>query len=299
MELSVGLPNLRHYLGLLRRWWWLLVLASLLGAGLGFVFSAQTPPAYQTATYLTVNQIGNPYHPNPGDLGLSQGVAGQYVQLMRSDPFLREVIQQLSLPLSPKELNEKIIGARVLPGTQYLVLVVRDDDPVRAAAIANKMPEILIRRVQEQRAGNVQPVRAEIERELEDARQRVTEASNRLAQLRATPTVGGETLLEEQRLQTDLALYQSVYFGLLGEQRRMRLEQLQAPSAISVAIPAETPTAPVPRETPQIMARFGLLGLLLALGFVAARDFLEGRIRNLGVLRRRSTGSSTSTTSGV
>jgi len=289
VELRVGaLQDFRRYLKLLRRWWWLLVLAPLVGAGIGLVVGLWTPRVYQAATYLVINQIANPYAPNPNiDLGLSQGAAVQYGQLMRTDPFMAEVIQQLGLPLTLKEMNEKIIAVRVLSGSQYLLLVVQDTDPARAALIANKMPEILLRRVQEQRARDVQPVRAEIERELDDARQRVTEASNRLTQIRATPSVGGDTLLEEQRLQTDLALYQSVYFGLLGEQRRMRFEQLHIASAISVAIPAEVPVEPVPRTVAPQMQRFGLIGLLLALGFVVAKDLLDDRFRSLRTLRRR------------
>jgi len=288
MDLSFGLPDFRRYLKLLRRWWWLLVLAPLVGAGIGLVVGLRAPRVYQTGTYLVINQIVNPYAPNPNnDLGYSQGVAAQYGQLMRTDPFLAETIQQLGLSLTIEELNEEIVAVRVLSGSQYLLLSVRDTDPVRAAAIANKMPEILLRRVQEQRARDGQPVRAEIEREFEDARQRVAEASNRLTQLRAIPTVSGDTLLEEQRLQTELALYQSVYFGLLGEQRRIRLEQLQVASAISVAIPAHVPTESLPRAIAPQVQRFALIGLLLPLGFLVAKEVLDDRIRSLRSLRRR------------
>lgn len=290
VELRAGVTELRHYRDLLRRWWLPLVLGLLLGGGIGFALSQRKPAIYSAQTYLLINQIQNPTQPGIGDLTLSQTVAQSYAQLIRSRPFLEETSRQLGLSTAPIDLDElrkKIIVIPAEGGTQYLAVTVRDPDPTRAATIVNALAQNLIQQVQDARAGNVQPVQREIDRELDEARQRVTEASNLLYQLRARPSGSNDDAAEVLRLQNDLELYRGVYLNLLDTQRRLRLEQLQAPRAISVVLPAGVPTEPEPRGTLQNTLLSGFAGLLLIIGVAIVGDFLNDRLREPEELRRR------------
>ncbi len=147
--------DLRRYRNLLRRWWWLPALATLVGAAIGFLLSATTPRVYKASTHLFINQVQTPGQPGLGDVSLSQGTAGFYGQLVRSRPFLQEAVKQLDLPLIDGNLGEtagalvKKIVVKPEGGTQYLVLTVADSDPARAAAIANALPGLLIQRTQD------------------------------------------------------------------------------------------------------------------------------------------------------
>jgi len=52
--------ELRQYWGIFLRWWGLLFLGALIGAGSGYVASKRTIPVYSAATTLLVNQASSP-----------------------------------------------------------------------------------------------------------------------------------------------------------------------------------------------------------------------------------------------
>ncbi len=288
MEVRLGrFLDWDRYQPVLRRWWLPLLLGILVGAALGLVVSLWEPRAYKAQTYILINQVQTPGQPALSDVGLSQGAAGYYSQVVTSKPFLRETSRQLGLSANEEALLSANVTARALQGTQYLTISVTDRDPQRAAAIANRLAQTLVGRVQQSRSGNVEPVRAEIDRELDEARQRVTEASDLLQQLLARPDAGNQASAEVFRLQNQLELYRGVYLSLLDTQRRIRLEQLQAASAVSIVLPADVPTTPVPRDIAYNTARAGLIGLLLMLSLAVVIEVFDDRLRDREDLRRR------------
>jgi len=193
MEVRLGrFLDWDRYQPVLRRWWLPLLLGILVGAALGLVVSLWEPRAYKAQTYILINQVQTPGQPALSAVGLSQGAAGYYSQVVTSKPFLRETSRQLGLSAKEEALLSANVTARALQGTQYLTISVTDRDPQRAAAIANRLAQTLVGRVQQSRSGNVEPVRAEIDRELDEARQRVTEASDLLQQLLARPDAGNQ-----------------------------------------------------------------------------------------------------------
>ncbi len=289
MDWRGGRLDIRRYWHMLRRWWWLLLLGPLIGVGSGLLTARLAPAApivYQGVAYLSVNQVQNPGLPSSSDVTNNQNLASAYSQVVRSDLFLSEVGQQLGVPLSAKNVT-----VYQYPGTPFIAIVVTDMDPARAAASANRLAQVLIQRTQEQRAANVEPVRQEVDRQIDEIRQRIAATADRLDKEQTNPTSGSDPVSEVRRLNNELAQYQNIYYNLLTTQQRIRLDQVQAPSAIAVALAAEVPTAPLltsqPRKTLDTILRLGFIGFLLALGLVALIEFLDDRIRDPEELRRR------------
>jgi len=274
--------ELRRYWNVVRRWWWLPLLGLLIGAGAGFLFSKQAKPMYRAEAYLYINPVQNPGFPNAGDLNYALTLAYSYAQVLRSRPVLDDISQQFGIVLK----TENVIVTPV-PGAQLLSIVVVDSDPARAAAIANRLSDTLVQRTQDMRVQNVQVVRQQVDRDLDDARQRVTAASNRLDQLRATPTASGDALAETLRLHDELLQDQETYRTLLAMQQRMQLEQLQANSLLTVINRAAVPAMPEPSGALATIARFALIGFLALIALVVLFDFLDDRIREPEELRRR------------
>lgn len=279
----MGLLDLRRYWQMLRRWWWLLLLGPLIGTGIGLLTAAKPlAPTYQAAAYLSINEVQNPGLPSSADVANNQNLAAAYSQVVRSQPFLNGVSQQLGLPL-----NAANVAVTPVPGTPFIMIAVTDADPARAAVIANRLSEVLIQRTREQQAANVEPVRQEIDRQLEDIRQQIAATTDRIDKVQTTPTISGDPVSEIRRLNNELGQYQNTYYTLFTTQQRIRLEQVQKPSAISVALAAEAPTAPLPVKVADTNLRLTFIGLLLAIGVVALVEFLDDRIRDPEELRRR------------
>lgn len=274
--------DLRRYWNVVRRWWWLPLLGLLIGAGVGYLFSKQIKPVYRAEAYLYVNPVQTPGSPNVTDFNYAQTLAYSYSQLLRSRPILDDIGREFGVSVK----TENIIVTPV-PGAQFLSIVVIDPDPARAAAIANRLSDTLVRRTQDTRTQSVQTVRQQVDQDLNDARQRVTTASNRLDQLRATPTTSGDSLAETLRLHDELLQDQETYRTLLAMQQRMQLEQLQAGSSLTVTNRADIPTMPQPSAALATILRFGLIGLLALLGLAVLIEFFDDRFRDPEELRRR------------
>lgn len=130
--------DLYQSLATIRRWWWLVMLSTVLAGAGAFVASGTMPRTYQATTTLTVNRHGAGFD----NLALSTRLAGTYIELLHKRPLLETVIANLQLTTTPESLAQR--SRAVLRGdTLLIVLTVKDSDPERAAAIANEMVRTL------------------------------------------------------------------------------------------------------------------------------------------------------------
>lgn len=138
---------------------WLIVLCLVMGGGVGFGMSRYLiDPTYSSrvSMYVNNNKDRGDTALNINDLNASQKLVTTYIEILKSEVVLGEVIQQMGLDYTPKELRE-MISARSVNGTEILEVIVTSKNPEEAVAIANKMAEVappqIIRVVQ---AGDVQ-----------------------------------------------------------------------------------------------------------------------------------------------
>lgn len=138
---------------------WLIALCLVMGGGIGFGVSQYLiDPTYssQVSMYVNNNKDRSDTVLNINDLNVSQKLVTTYIEILKSEVVLGEVIQQMALDYTPKELKE-MISARSVNSTEILEVIVISKNPEEAAAIANKLAEVappqIIRVVQ---AGDVQ-----------------------------------------------------------------------------------------------------------------------------------------------
>src|SRR4026207_200295 len=100
--------ELKQYFDLVRRWLWLIVLGTVLGAGSAYVASRLQTPVYQATTTLLISEA--PRGNNSVDYQAITGasVAGTYLQLLTSRPVLDEVNARLGLGLSSESLARAV-----------------------------------------------------------------------------------------------------------------------------------------------------------------------------------------------
>ncbi len=132
------------YLRIFRRYWWVVLVATVVGAaaGYGSIF-LHTPEYASTARLFVTTQsgtsVGDAYQNNL----FSQERVVSYAGLATSEQVAARAVDQLRLPISADELRSKIT-ATPLPKTVLLDITVHDPDPAKAQAYANAVADQLV-----------------------------------------------------------------------------------------------------------------------------------------------------------
>jgi capsular exopolysaccharide synthesis family protein len=132
------MTEVRQYLLLFRKWFWLLLLGAILGGGLGYLISLYQPTVYETATKImvsrTMDQDSQTYY-----FFNEIQLAKTYAQLINTGPVLEALSDQLGYPVKKSQIEVKQIADSLL-----LEVKVHDSDPQRAADIANSLVGVFI-----------------------------------------------------------------------------------------------------------------------------------------------------------
>ena len=131
--------ELSGYFGILRRWWWTLVVAIWVAGLAGFVLGSQIAPTYETRIRLLVGPINT----DIDTLRASGQLVQTYSELVTSQPVLDSVTRELNLKMATGELRSRI-RSTADDVTRLLTIRVTDEDPERAVAIASTLGDELI-----------------------------------------------------------------------------------------------------------------------------------------------------------
>lgn len=131
--------ELRDYIRILRKGWMLIVAVTLVGVAAGALATIVSSPKYVSSTQLFVS-VQSSEASSATDLVQGSSAAQQkvrsYISVVTSRSVLEPVIEELGLDMSTSELAEEIT-AETPVNTVLIDIAVRDEDPDRAAAIAN------------------------------------------------------------------------------------------------------------------------------------------------------------------
>jgi polysaccharide biosynthesis transport protein len=195
-----------QFLGVLRRWWKVLLLGIIVGVAMSLLFVHEEQPMYQSSTRLFIDQVQVPGPVTLNDVQTSQQLTKTYSELLRSRPILTQTIARLNLPFTPENLDARLIVTPVRD-TQILQVSVKDTDAERAATTVNGLSQVFITYVQDLRAGKLQAALQQIDRDIDAVQAQMTDTSSRLNQLRTNIGATSATALELQRLQQVLSQY--------------------------------------------------------------------------------------------
>ena len=97
------------YLRIFRRYWWLIVVFTVVGAGAGYVTTLFLTPEYQsTARLFVATQNGTSVTEAYQNNLFSQERVFSYADLATSEQVAARAVDQLKAPISPEELRSKI-----------------------------------------------------------------------------------------------------------------------------------------------------------------------------------------------
>jgi Mrp family chromosome partitioning ATPase/capsular polysaccharide biosynthesis protein len=273
-----AVPNLdpNKYVAVLRRWWWLLALATALAAALSVLVSLQMPKTYMTSLDLLVgDDTANP-NPSMDDVTVSQRLAGVYAGMVTREPILSATVSALNLPTTWWQLQQHVLVSRP-DGSQIVEIRVTDTDPARAKATVDELAHQLA--LQSPTAENAEELnrrRDFVQQQLERLQANIQDAEHSLAEKQATlaTATSARAVLDVQdeikALELNLTNWRASYASILAT------NITKSPNTLTVIQPAVVPTRPTGPNIPANVLAGALLGLMVAYAGALFVDFLRG-----------------------
>ncbi len=268
--------ELRRYWSLLRRRSWLIILFIFIFGSGAFTVNILTTPIYQASTTLLINLAPtSSTSPDYNSVLTSQNLAKTYKELLRKQPVLDKVIQNLKLKTSAEQLA-KNVTVDIVRDTQLLVLSVEDPNPQQAALIANAIADEFSVQNQQIQESRYASTKQSLQTELDKIQADITKTQATLDTLKSPATP--EQTAEQSRLQTALTQYRSSYATLLKSFEDVHLAEVQATSNLTVVEAARTATKVRPNTlTSTILAI--VVGFLLAVSLVFFLEYLDDSVK--------------------
>lgn len=264
--------DLRHQIAIARKWFPLLIAGVVLGAIAAFAFSNVQAPVYEAKATLIVGQSLVALNPDPNQLSVSQRLSATYAAVATKRPALQQVIDQLGLAQTSDQLARRVFAEAPTDST-LLILTAQDNDPARAAAIANSLSDLLIAS-----SPAIQGLQSELQKFIE-AELKATQTQIELmqAEVQQLADLDNPTPVDIARLETlqgRLVTLRSTYASLLASSAQ------GAANLLTVVEPAVAPQEPVSPRTLLNTLLAAVAGLLLAAAIAALIEYLDDRVKN-------------------
>lgn len=225
------------FVSLAKRWWWFLVLGAVVAGLFAYAAASRLTPTYEAEAQLLTGPINTDYTSIRGAGELSR----TYAAVATSGQVLDTTIRQLRLADSTEELRNRV-SASSNEVTRIVSIRVRDEDPQRAADIANSI------------AGELRKL----------SRQTPQEAANAVTNVMARNEI--QSLPTDMQKEVRKALQKSLGPPLAGILRNID--------------PADAPTSPVAPQKTLLALLAAFAGLLIAGLIVLLREYPGRQFEN-------------------
>ncbi len=269
---------------ILRRWW-LLIILPIIATTVGYLISIRQPSVYQATTTILIGQNIQSADVNRTDIQASEALALTYADLTVRQPILQNVIDKLNLGVSWRNLRNRI-HAEPVTGTQLLEINVEANSPELARSIADEVANQLILLSPNNRTDSSdETLSAFNNQQIAYLQEKILSEQKKIDGLEAAiqNARSSEALADLQNQKMDLekliAEREQIYLGLVALANKDTM-----PNSLAVVEPAQASNYRIrPRvELNSILS--GMLGLVLALGFILLLDYLDDTFNSMDEL---------------
>jgi succinoglycan biosynthesis transport protein ExoP len=272
---------IKQYIGIVLRWAWLLILATVVASAVAFVAIKRQPPLYQASARLIVGPGIEGVNPDLNALRAAAQLMRTYAEFATSQPVLNKVIDELHLPITTDNLATQI-KVNSDETTLLLTISTQGSNPVQTVAIVSSLTHQLIGMSPSSTDGPQSQIKVRISDQIQKTEKDASDAETQIKQYEAkiqTALQNGADA-ETRRFLADQLAQQRAY---LTEARRTSASlyaSLQTSFTNQIKI-VELDTAPMPVDNnlKLIVLLAGVAGLLLAVTIVFAFEYFNDMIR--------------------
>jgi polysaccharide biosynthesis transport protein len=265
--------DLGTYLKPIRRWWWLILAATLIAGIASYFAMLRQPPYFQAKTTLLVGRSINNPNPSQSDLYLASQLAATYADIANREPVQNAAMKALGLTWLPQYL------ARAVLNSQFIEIVVTDINPLRAQVVANELANQLILSSptsdsqEQERQDFINKQLNLLQSQIIETQDEITKLKEQLGSLNSARQIA-DTQTQITALQTKLTTLQGNYAALLSNTKQ------GATNTLSVVVPAELPVTPVGPNKAFSILLSSAIGFVLAVGAAYLLEYLDDTIKS-------------------
>ena len=271
------------YLRLMRRWFWLIALASFVGGSASYISRSGQPRIYEAETTLFIG--GFIQDPNPGSEQIYTGLqlTETYAALAKTQSIADATAETGAFPLSASQIRG-MIKTEIIPNTTLLLIQVSYTDPILTADIANEVAQQLVANSPTNLTPSQQSQLNLLEDQVDGVNLQIADAQDELtliANQLETLDLDDAQITRLQDRRTTLTEQITTSYSTLA-QLNLTLQGLQQQSnQIAIVEPARIPTTPRSSNLARSTIVGVLAGALLALGAVLAIEYLNDTVRTV------------------
>jgi len=284
MESNIYLQNnnddtvdLRKYLHLLLRWWWLVILIGLVTGGLGYIISKYMTPYYSATSTVLVNESPGTQTTDYSSVMMSERLAKTYAELMVKGSVLQQVIKELNLTYAVEDLAE-MVEVKSIINTQLIEITVETPDPNLSANIANMIIGVFARQIEDIQSSRFSESKLSLQTQLADLETQIADIETQIDRVVVQD--------DRKKLEDKADQYRTVYANLLLSFEQVRLAEAKSVSSVvqvEAAFPNPEPVRPRTMINTIVAA---LLGGLLVIGVIFMREAFDDTIRSTDLIVR-------------
>ena len=261
-----------------RRWFLLLLIGPLLGGLAGYAVIRQVPPMFEATVTLLVGQGMVTNSSGTDQLLGAEQLAQTYAEAVRTRPVLTEAANQLNLPLSMRDLLDRVHARRVA-NTQLLRISAEQTDPSVAAALANTVAQVFVSKNQQVQTARFASSRDGLGQLVGGLQNDVAAKAHQLDELTAQPA-SPERDSDITLLQTQLSQLESMHAETLRSYQDLQVVEARGMNTLTVIEPAVAPEDPIRPNRALVAFLAVIAGLLVATGVAAAAEYVDDVLRD-------------------
>lgn len=279
--------EIRHYFSIFLRRWWLVLLAALIAAGIGFAVSQTQDPVYRATTSVIIGQSIQATQLDSRDIQTSERLALTYADVARRQPILEGAIISLNLNYSWQSLRNRV-RVELVPDTQLLEISVEASSREEAISIADELARqlILISPTSLQNPED-ESARLFVQERLQDLQKKIEISQARLDEL-ASAMADATSPEEEAQIQAEMNDIESLLVDWENTYARFLefIGREESANYIAVIDKAHARLNPVRPNTRLNTLVAGAVGILIALGAIFIHDYLDDTVKTVDDIKQ-------------
>jgi capsular exopolysaccharide synthesis family protein len=271
--------SLNQLIKIARRWWWLIILAPLIGGASAYLSADRQTPLYSASATIQVNPPQNQNTVDLTALNGAQRLAETYRQLIRTRVVLEPLVESLDLPYTVSTLQGKVSTSTV-SNTQLIKISVSDPSPEQAAYLANAIADRFLAYNAEEQAKRSGPYLDQINQQLTSTQQQIATVQAEISAIEASDTPNSaENASRRTDLNQQLTQLQTSYSDALNTANQVTLDQAAQQTQVTIADRAYPPSVPYAPRTKLYTVLGAFVGFCIAIGGVALLEYLDNTMK--------------------